>query len=143
MSITRKSEVMSVTRKGAPRRGRILVVEDDPEAALFTVHVLSQRGRYDVTHTPDPAAALALATSEHWDLVLTDMDLPGMSGLELADALRRAAPGLPVAVVTAHVATAMTATTFRPALAYLEKPLRIEALLATASTLIGTGRNSS
>jgi CheY-like chemotaxis protein len=135
------SGVMSVTRKADPKRGRILVVEDDPEAALFTVHVLTHQGQYDVTHTPDPVVALRLATSEHWDLVLTDMDMPGMTGLELAAALRREVPALPVAVVTAHAPAAMTSAAFRPAEVYLEKPLRIDALLATATTLIGKGRS--
>jgi CheY-like chemotaxis protein len=128
---------MSVSRKSDPRRARILVVEDDPEAALFTVHVLTHRGQYDVTHTTDARAALRLATSEHWDLVLTDIDMPGMNGLDLADALRREVPALPVAVVTAHAPAAMTSATFRRAEVYLEKPLRIEALLDTAAALIG------
>jgi CheY-like chemotaxis protein len=83
-------------------RGRILLIEDDPQAALFAIHVLANRGRFEVTHTADPAVALLLAASERWDLVLTDLELPGMSGLELIDALRRVAPAVPVAVVTAH-----------------------------------------
>ena len=75
-------------------RGRILVVEDDPEAALFAVHVLAHQGQFDVTHTADPAVALRLAADEHWDLVLTDMEMPGMTGLELLCALREVAPAL-------------------------------------------------
>jgi len=35
-------------------RGRIILVEDDPEAALFAVHVLTKRAQFDVTHTADP-----------------------------------------------------------------------------------------
>jgi CheY-like chemotaxis protein len=114
-------------------RGRILVVEDDPDAALFAVHVLSHRGQFDVTHTADPVVALRLAADEHWDLVLTDVEMPGMTGLELRDALRQVAPALPVVVVTAHAPAGLTA-------GYLEKPLGIEQLLATATTLISQGR---
>ena len=73
-------------------RGRILVVEDDPEAALFVVHVLGNRGGFEVTHTADPAVALGLAADEHWDLLVTDLDMPGMSGLELIGSLRQVAP---------------------------------------------------
>ena len=124
--------------------GRILVVEDDPEAALFAVHVLANRGHFDVTHTADPAVALRLVVTEHWDLVLTDVQLPGMSGLELLDALRQVAPALPVAVVTAYAPAGMTqAMRLNGADAYLEKPLRIASLLATVTALIsrgGTGR---
>jgi CheY-like chemotaxis protein len=124
-----------------PAGGRILVVEDDPEAALFAVHVLANRGHFDVTHTADPAVALRLATAEHWDLVLTDIELPGMSGLELLDALRKVAPALPVAVVTAHALAAMPqAMRLSGADEYLEKPLSIDQLLATATALISQGR---
>jgi CheY-like chemotaxis protein len=121
--------------------GRILVVEDDPEAALFAVHVLANRGHFDVTHTADPAVALQLVIAGLWDLVLTDVQLPGMSGLDLLDALRRIAPALPVAVVTAHAPAGMTqAVRLNEADGYLEKPLRIASLLATATGLIGRGR---
>jgi CheY-like chemotaxis protein len=124
-----------------PAGGRILVVEDDPEAALFAVHVLANRGHFDVTHTADPAVALRLATAEHWDLVLTDIELPGMSGLELLDELRKVAPALPVAVVTADALAAMPqAMRLSGADEYLEKPLSIDQLLATATALISQGR---
>jgi CheY-like chemotaxis protein len=120
----------------AASRGRILVIEDDPEAALFAVHVLTRRGNFEVTHTADPAAAVRLAAKEHWDLVLTDMEMPGMTFGELFAELRRVAPALPVAVLTAHIGE----SEFRHrAEAFLTKPVRIEQLIATASTLIERG----
>jgi two-component system, cell cycle sensor histidine kinase and response regulator CckA len=118
----------------AAARGRILVVEDDEDAALFMKHVLEKRGRFDVTHTPDPAAALALATAEPWDLVITDLDLPSMSGRELTGALRRVDPSLPVVLVTACEAAARGPAR---ADAVLIKPLRVNELLTTATALIG------
>ena len=118
------------------RGRRILVVEDDPETALFTVHVLANRGKFDVTHTADPAAALWLAAAEHWDLMVTDLDMPGMTGLELLDAVRRVAPALPVAMVSAHPVDAGPGQADR----YLEKPLRVDQLIAAATELIGRGR---
>ena len=120
-------------------RGRILVVEDDPEAALFAVYVLVNRGGFEVTHTADPAVALRLAAAEHWDLLLTDQDLPGMTGLELLGALRTVAPGLPVALMSAHAA-ATTDALIGQACEYLEKPLRVDQLIAMATTLISRGR---
>jgi DNA-binding response OmpR family regulator len=119
--------------------GRILLVEDDPEAALFAVHVLANRGRFEVTHTADPAVALRLAAAEHWDLLLTDLDLPGMTGLELLDALRKVAPGLPVVVVSAH-GPVTTEAVLGQADEYLEKPLRVDQLIATVTALIARGR---
>jgi CheY-like chemotaxis protein len=121
-------------------RGRILVVEDDPEAALFAVHVLVNRGRFEVIHTADPAEALRLAADEHWDLLLTDLDMPGMTGLELLAALRQVAPALPVAVTSAHVLDGTLTSLLGHADEYLEKPLRVDKLIATATALIGQGR---
>jgi CheY-like chemotaxis protein len=122
--------------------GRILVVEDDPDAALFAVHVLANLGHFDVTHTADPAVALRLVATEPWDLVVTDVQLPGMSGLELLDALRHVAPALPVVVATATPGGVIQAMRLNKADVYLEKPLRIASLLATATTLIDRGRTA-
>ena len=116
------------------------MVEDDPETALFAVYVLTNRGQFEVTHTTDPAVALRLAAAEHWDLVLTDMDLPGMTGLELLGALRQVAPALPVAVVTAYARGDTAAALLDHADEFLEKPLRVHQLIATATALIGQGR---
>jgi CheY-like chemotaxis protein len=129
---------MSVTPDGpgpARSRGRILLVEDDPEAALFAVHVLAKRGQFEVTHTADPAVALRLVVAGCWDLVVTDVEMPGMNGLDLLDALRRVAPALPVAVVSAHVHLRAAALLGR-ADEFLAKPLRVDQLLATATALI-------
>jgi LmbE family N-acetylglucosaminyl deacetylase/ActR/RegA family two-component response regulator len=124
---------------GAP--GRILLVEDDAVTAHFMVHVLGARGGFDVVHTPDPVAALAHASSGDWDLVLTDVELPGMTGLQLLQELRRAAPGVPVAVVTAHeAADAAMADLRRDADEFLQKPVRPAALREIAATLIARGR---
>jgi CheY-like chemotaxis protein len=127
-------------------RGRVLLVEDDPEAALFATLVLRGRGRFDVTHTADPAAALVLAAGGHWDLVLTDMDLPVMSGTELLAAVRELTPGVPVLLVTASLAGASAAVpgpAGRPGAAgarpdgLLVKPFRAEQLLSAAIRLTG------
>lgn len=122
-------------------RGRILVVEDDAEAARFAVHVLTAMGQFDVTHTFDPAVALRLASSEPWDLVLSDVEMPGMTGLQLLEALRLAAPTLPVAVITAHATVGTVADTLREnADEFLEKPVPPNRLIAVATTLISKGR---
>jgi CheY-like chemotaxis protein len=127
----------------AAHRGRILVVEDDPEAAHFAVHVLGTMGQFDVTHMADPVAALRCASSEPWDLVLTDLEMPGMTGLELLDALRQVAPALPVAVLTAHVTADSSMAALRAgADEFLEKPVRPDQLIAIATELVSKGRTA-
>jgi DNA-binding response OmpR family regulator len=119
-------------------RGRLLLVEDDPESAIFCTYVLQKRGGFDVTHVADPTVALTLAVTRPWDLVIADLDLPIMSGLEFVAALRRMAPRLPVVLVTAfpHLAPPLVATKVgRQPDALLAKPVPADLLLSTATAL--------
>jgi DNA-binding response OmpR family regulator len=118
-------------------RGRILLIEDDCEAAYFAVHVLTTMGRFDVIHTADPRVALQRVRSEPWDLVVTDVDLPAMTGSELLRALRQAVPALPVAVMTACAAADGRLDGLRgQADAFLYKPVPPTRLVAVVSALI-------
>lgn len=121
--------------------GRVLVVEDNPETASFVIQVLGVRGNFDVTHTADPVAALLRASTEPWDLVLTDVEMPGMTGIELLESLRRSAPELPVAIMTAHASVGNAIGALRSrADEFLEKPLRPAQLTETVSRLVAKGR---
>jgi DNA-binding response OmpR family regulator len=112
-------------------------VEDDADAAYYAVHVLTRMGGFEVSHTPDPAVALERARSLPFDLVLTDVDLPGMTGSELLGALRQAVPALPVAVMTARAATDGSLNGLRRQVdALLHKPVAPDRLVAVVSALI-------
>jgi two-component system, NtrC family, response regulator HydG len=133
-------ERMTGSEHGEPP-GRILLVEDDAVAAHFAMHVLGRRGGFDVTHAPDPAIALQHVSSQAWDLVLTDAELPGMTGLELLEAVRRISPDLPIAVITAHEpAEAAVRALSKRADEFLHKPVRPDRLLAAAAALVVQGR---
>jgi DNA-binding response OmpR family regulator len=121
--------------------GQILVVEDDPVSARFLAQVLTVRGGFDVTHTPDPFVALDRVSSETWDLVLTDVERPGMTGIELLAALRRLAPDVPVAVMTAQATLDYAVGALRnSADEFLQKPIKPDVLLATISALVAKRR---
>ena len=131
------------TIEPAASRGRILLVEDDFEAASFVIQVLAVRNGFEVVHTPDPAEALRLVEpeSQSWDLVLTDVEMPGMTGIQLLESLRQLDPYLPVAVVTAHATVDIAVGALRSrADEFLEKPLRPPQLVAMAASLIAKGR---
>jgi CheY-like chemotaxis protein len=124
------SEPRSARATGA--RQRVLLVEDDPEAALFAVYALGKRERFEVAHTADPAAALVLAAAEPWDLAITDLDLPVMSGVELIAKLRAIAPGLPVILITAQAPGEVPLPPGCRPDGLLAKPVSAEALHAAA-----------
>lgn len=78
---------------------RVLVVEDSAVQARH-VEVLLRTNGHAVTLAADGAAGLAAVRAAVPDLVLTDMHMPGMSGLELIQALKADFPGLPVVMMT-------------------------------------------
>jgi LmbE family N-acetylglucosaminyl deacetylase len=121
--------------------GRILVVDDDAVTARFMAQALGKRGGFEVCHAPDARSALAMAGSEPYDLVITDVVMPGMSGLELLRALREISPGLPVAVITGHASVDYTVEAIRgDADEFMEKPVHPDELIAIAAALVTKGR---
>jgi LmbE family N-acetylglucosaminyl deacetylase len=125
----------------APGPGRILLVEDDPITARFTEHVLVKRGGFEVAHAAEPTEALAMVQAQTWDLVLTDVEMPGMTGIELLDELRKISPHLPVVVVTAFPSFDRAVQALRSqADEFLEKPVPPDKLIETAKAFVAKGR---
>lgn len=80
----------------------ILVVDDEPDNRQIFSVLLGDLG-YKVIAEPDGASALStIRRGAKIDLVLTDERMPDMSGVELIEALRKAAPSLPVILITAY-----------------------------------------
>ena len=84
------------------QQGRILVVDDDPALGEYMVRVL-RSGGYDVTHEMSSEDALSRVQAEQWDLLITDIELPGMNGLELLERAHAIEPGLPVVLSVAKL----------------------------------------
>jgi response regulator RpfG family c-di-GMP phosphodiesterase len=82
-------------------RARILVVEDEPEIRRFVREYLEWLG-YDVTTAADAASALAQLDGTPLDLLLTDLRLPGTSGLDLMLRVREHSPGTRLILMSAH-----------------------------------------
>jgi DNA-binding NtrC family response regulator len=117
-------------------RARILVVDDEAIARENLVHILTRAG-HRATDAADGRQALAALAEEPFDLVLTDLRMPGMDGLELLAALKRRFPEVEVIVVTGHAAvdTAVAAMGLG-AFTYVAKPVHVEEVLAqTAKAL--------
>ena len=80
---------------------RILIVEDEPHIARGLVFNLEEEG-YRVDHAATGEEAIALAEAGNFSLVILDLALPGISGLEVCRRLRRRDARLPVLMLTAH-----------------------------------------
>jgi CheY-like chemotaxis protein len=80
---------------------KILVVDDDPVIRRSFDRVLSESG-YEVSTAHDGSEALASMSREEYDVVFTDIKMPGMDGLELAERIRETRPWVPVVIVTGY-----------------------------------------
>jgi PAS domain S-box-containing protein len=111
---------------------RVLVVDDDPLVAAGTAMMLEDLGHSAHVVTSAEEALAQLGRDVVPDLVVTDYAMPGMTGLELADRLRRERPELPVVLATGYAEVAAGAAPWLPRLA---KPYRQEELAALISQL--------
>ena len=105
----------------------VLVVEDDQAVGRFSTEVLHDLG-YRTTWTTDAAQALALLAEDNlrFDLVFSDVIMPGMDGVEFARRVRERYPGLPV-VLTSGYSTALVEQGSR-GFELVQKPYSVEAL---------------
>src|SRR5262247_3400707 len=81
-------------------RSRVLVVDDEPDMVENCARILKRAGYQCLTAT-DPQRGLALVEAERPDLLLTDLKMPGMDGIEVLRRAREMDPALPVIVITA------------------------------------------
>jgi DNA-binding NtrC family response regulator len=79
---------------------RVLVVDDEPDMVENCTRILRRAG-YRVLATTDPERALALVESERPDVVLTDLKMPGIDGMELMRRAHEVDPTLPIIMITA------------------------------------------
>jgi len=121
--------------------GRILLVEDRDSLRRMLERALAQEG-YEVEAAALASGGIRLLGEHAYDLVLTDLKLPDLSGLEVLAASRAAHPEVPVVVLTGYgtVGTAVEAMK-RGAYDFLEKPVGIDDLSQLIGRAIG-GRDS-
>ncbi len=80
---------------------QILLVEDSPEVAMITVEYLSELG-HEVVAVADAELAIEQVAARTFDVVMTDVSLPGMSGIDLAKELIKQFPKLPVVIASGY-----------------------------------------
>jgi CheY-like chemotaxis protein len=92
-------DLQTITSPATGGRGRIALVEDEEPVRRLVSRILEQGG-YEVLAFP--SGAKLLGVDESYDLLLTDVVMPGMSGVELANRLVGKCPGLKVLLMSGH-----------------------------------------
>ena len=118
-------------------RPRVLVADDEGSIRDLLAKTLAL-AEYDVDPVPDGQSALARLRARPYDLLITDLKMPGMDGLALIREVRRMAPALPVIIITAYSTEASAIEAINLGVTgYLTKPFRIAKILSTAANALG------
>jgi excisionase family DNA binding protein len=120
------------------RHARILVVDDEQAVCDLLAKNLSVAD-YVVDTVNDGASAIERLRTTVYDLLITDLKMPGVDGLAVIREARRIAPDLPIVVVTAHSTEASAIEALNlGTFAYLTKPFRLPRILEVAARALGT-----
>lgn len=113
----------------------IAIVDDDPGQRQLLDNAL-QRAGFATVLCPDGPAGLRAAS--HCALMLLDVRMPGMSGLEVLEKVKAAHPGLPVILLTAYIDVRDAVAAMKQgAMDYLEKPVDLDELIAALDDALG------
>lgn len=129
---------------GGSRRGRILVVEDNADSRDLLSKLLAMSG-YEVLSAPDGESGYATALKQVPDLIITDINMPRMDGLELLRKVRVEGmlTGTAVLVVTAFGGEAARVAMEAGADAATAKPFDFDGFIDTVNALIFTRQRAS
>ena len=106
----------------------VLIVEDDPATAHFFLQVITSR-EYSTPHIAHSAEeALSMAIRTTYDLITLDVQLPGISGLEILSVIRNLHPHAIIAIISGHVSENISQDIVNCADVIIKKPVAIEKL---------------
>ncbi|PZQ61733.1 MAG: response regulator [Sphingomonas taxi] len=116
---------------------RILLAEDDEVMREYLTRALERSG-YGVTAVDRGTAALPLIERERFDLLLTDIVMPEMDGIELAQKAQEIAPGMRVMFITGFAAVTLKAGNAMPHARVLSKPFHLRDLVLEVDRIFDT-----
>jgi two-component system, NtrC family, nitrogen regulation response regulator NtrX len=123
-----------------PRKAHLLIVDDNPNTLASLSRAFRMEG-HEVTVADNAARAVELVRTEPFDIILSDVVMPGKSGLELLEDLKAAGVKTPIVLVSgqANIEMAVRATKLG-ALDFLEKPASTDKLLLTVENALRLSR---
>lgn len=131
-------EHLAVRRLRLTRKNRILVVDDERVTRMNLEHVFTKDG-YGVVTAEDGLEALSILQNESFDVIITDLKMKKMDGVELLEKAKAMDPGIVVIVITgyASVSTAIDAMK-KGSYYYISKPLKLDEIRTVIRNALGS-----
>lgn len=121
----------------AARQLRILIVDDDRLVREVFANCLGWLG-HEVEAAASGPEGLSMAVARTYDLVLTDLRMPGLTGIEVAERLRQSRPGLPIIVTSGSLGPYDERRLGELGLRFLPKPVELDRLEAAVQETANT-----
>ncbi len=122
-------------------RGRILIADDEPTFLNSTAELLRREG-YTVETVEDAPSAVKAISDASFDLLITDLEMPGNADLDLVQQIANISGGLPIIIITGFPSVRSAVACIElPVTAYLVKPVDFTTLLARVSGAIARFRS--
>ena len=122
-------------------RGRILIADDEPTFLSSTAELLRREG-YTVETVEDATEALNSITAGPFDLLITDLEMPGNADLDLVQQVAHVSGGLPIIVITGFPSVRSAVACIElPVAAYLVKPIHFPDLLRRVQMAVARFRS--
>jgi DNA-binding NtrC family response regulator len=116
---------------------RILIVDDELDMLVLLRMMIEDSTEYEVETTNNPSEAIKILKEKDIDLVISDLKMPGMDGIELFDELREVSPDVPVIIITAYGSLELADEAMKKGVAdFITKPFRKDNILFTISRVL-------
>ena len=111
---------------------RLLIVDDELDMLLLLKMILTEKTAYEVVTTPNPLEVEQIFREKPFQLVITDLSMPGMDGIELIGVIKKLDPLVPVIIITAYGSIESAVESAKMgAFDFITKPFRKEQIILT------------
>lgn len=112
--------------------GKLLVVDDEPDMLKLLGMIIREKTQHEAVTTNNPLEALDLVKRGGFDVVIADLKMPGLDGMELLEAVKRTDEEIPVIIITAYgTLESAVETMHKGAFDFITKPFKKEQILYT------------
>lgn len=116
---------------------RILIIDDEVDMLMLLRMIIEDHTEYAVETTNSPSEGIKLFKEKDIDLVITDLKMPGMDGMELFDEFQELKPEIPVIIITAYGSNEVAGSALKKGVKdFITKPFRKTDILFTINRVL-------
>ncbi len=120
---------------------RILVIDDEPDMLMLLRMMIEENTDHEVETTNNPSEGIKLFSEKDYDLVITDLKMPGLDGIELFDEFQEIKPDIPMVMITAYGSIETADEAMKKGIAdFITKPFRKDTILFTINRVLELAR---